>query len=540
LQRSGEATIAACLTVAGLGVSTVFGLLSSEGILHFDDLTHYLYANWAWQWPAYLLDEWGRPGFTALYFLPARFGWAACRGVSALLTAGSAWLAFRIAQRMGLRHAWAAVLLCYAQPLFFQLSQTTLTETPLAFYLTAGVYLAQRGRWSCSAALLSLGFVTRHEAIIFLPVWVFFAWREGVKPWRLWPILWAPLVVNALASLAGLQPTIYRLLEPEPSGQYGHGGWLTFFCRSMEAWGPGVMVLAMVGLAPAWKKGRGGRLVVTCVVAYFSVQTVIRALGLFDSGGYARFLVAVSPLVAVTALVGWQQLWATRLRRRRAAWILTAASMILLWLAMERQLVLHEAKIDQAAELPQLYRAKIAVRTATAAMLLLAAGSLATMAVPGVARRAQGLVPAGVVALILLASYGLCHPLTRPPEAEIIDELQAWLAEHEFGDRVVISANVWLDFATGRRLPPGRPSVRAYLERAEPGTLFAWDRQFAAAADHDLQLEEFTGSRAFRLIHATRPAPYQEQPYLRVFEKTAPWGPSAGRTAPGNAHRSAF
>jgi hypothetical protein len=308
----------------------------------------------------------------------------------------------------------------------------------------------------------------------------------------------------------------------------------------MEAWGPGVMVLAMVGLAPAWKKGRGGRLVVTCVVAYFSVQTVIRALGLFDSGGYARFLVAISPLVGVTALVGWQQLWAAPFRRRRAAVILTAASMILLWLAMERQLILHEARIDQAAELPHLYRAKIAVRTATAAMVLLAAGSLATMAVPRLARRAQGLVPAGVAALILLASCGLCHPLARPPEAEIIDELQAWLAEHEFGDREVISANVWLDFATGRRLPPGRPSVRAYLERAEPGTLFAWDRQFAAAADHDLQLEEFTGSRAFRLIHATRPAPYQEQPYLRVFEKTAPWGPSAGRTAPGNAHRSAF
>ncbi|MEE8386203.1 MAG: phospholipid carrier-dependent glycosyltransferase [Dehalococcoidia bacterium] len=349
VQRSGEVTIAACLTVVGLGVSAVFGLLSSEGILHFDDLTHYLYANWAWQWPEYLLDEWGRPGFTALYFLPARFGWAACRGLSALLTAGSAWLAFRIAQRMGLRHAWAAVLLCYAQPLFFQLSQTTLTETPLAFYLTAGVYLAQRGRWSFSAALLSLGFVTRHEAIIFLPVWVFFAWREGVKPWRLWPILWAPLVVNALAPLAGLQPAIYRLLEPEPSGQYGHGGWLTFFCRSMEAWGPGVMVLAMVGLAAAWRKERGGRLVVTCVVTYFSVQTVIRALGLFDSGGYARFLVAVSPLVAVTALAGWQQLWAARLRRRRAAVILTAASMILLWLAMERQFVLHEARIDPAA-----------------------------------------------------------------------------------------------------------------------------------------------------------------------------------------------
>ena len=156
--------LAAILVSIGLAVSASF--ITREGILHFDDLTHFLFAKWAWTYPAYLLDEWGRPGFTALYFLPAKMGWVWCKLLSAVLTAWSAWFAYRIAQTLKLPHAWAAVPLAYSQPLFFQLAQTTLTETVLAFYLTLAVFLALRHRWSWSAAALSLAFVTRHEAIV--------------------------------------------------------------------------------------------------------------------------------------------------------------------------------------------------------------------------------------------------------------------------------------------------------------------------------------------------------------------------------------
>jgi len=103
----------------------------------------------------------GPPRLHVLYFLPAGFGWPMCRVLSAILTAWSAWFAYRIAGRAGIRPAWVAVPLCYLQPLFFQLAQTTLTETALAFYLTrrsiSPSAVAGRGRppfcrWASSAA----------------------------------------------------------------------------------------------------------------------------------------------------------------------------------------------------------------------------------------------------------------------------------------------------------------------------------------------------------------------------------------------------
>jgi hypothetical protein len=514
-----EVPLAGLTTLVGLTVTLAFALHSPEGIHHFDDLTHYLFAKWAWNWPSYLLDDWGRPGFTVLCFLPAQLGWAACRVLSVILSAASAWLAFRIAQAIGIRHAWAVVLLCYAQPLFFQLSQTTLTETTLAFYLILAVFLAQRGRWSWSAAFVSLGMVTRHEAVVFLPVWLYFAQQHRISLWRLWPLVWASLVVNILAIPADIRPPILRLFEPRPSSQYGAGGWLTFFSRSMEAWGPGITVLAMTGIACVWRRS-GGAIVAACAAVYFAAHVVIRALGLFDSGGYARFLVPISPLVAIAALVGWLRLWATDPRDRRTATMLAAGAMIVLWLAMERQLVLYAERLDVAAELPQIHIAKLAIRITVIVLVMTAIVAAGFTCWPNHRRIFTALVPAALTAIIVLASVELCHPLERPAAAYIIDELKDWLARNGLADRPIISANIWVTYATGVELPHSRPPLREVLRTARAGTLFAWDEQFAASPDHGVSLNDVLTDPTLRLIHTTRPPPFQQRPYLLVFEKS--------------------
>lgn len=528
--------LAASLAIVGFAFSVLFIRLSPDGLLHFDDLSHYLFAKWAWTYPGHLLDEWGRPGFTTLYFLPAKFGWWACRVLSAILSAASAFLAFRVARRLGLRHAWAVVPFVYVQPLFFQLSQTTLTETALAFYLVLAVFLAQRGRWSWSAAVISVGFITRHEAILFLPIWLWFAWRNRVPLWRLWPVAWAVVAVNGIAWGVGFRAPVLRLFDATPSTQYGHGGWLSFFSRSLEAWGPGITVMAIVGLLCPWvgcrtdspDAGRSDKfalghkqafaLLGACVVLYFAAQAVIRAMGLFDSGGYARFLVPISPLVAIFALRGWHALWATDIRRRTAI-LVAGGGMVFLWIAMERQLILHAARLDFAAELPELHKGTLAIRITTVVIAILSLVSATTSRVPHLSRLTRPLLPATLAGMLMLATYALCHPLRVPPEAAPIAALEQWLDDNGYEGREIITANPWLDYKTGRIPPPARPTIRAQLEMAPVGTLFAWEAQFAASADHDLPQCDYEDSPAFREIHRTPPLPGRERPFLIVFEK---------------------
>lgn len=512
-------TMAIILCVAGFALSVVFGQLHRDGILHFDDLTHYLYSKWAWTWPAYLVNDWGRPGFTALYFLPAGVGWWSCRVLSAALTASTAYMAWCISARLGLRHAWGAVIFTFAQPLLFQLSQTTLTETALAFYLTLATLLAMMRRWTLSSFLLSLAFVTRHEAVVFLPVWIFFSHRNKSPLRRLWPLVLAPLLVNVCAAAAGSKPVIEQFFHPAGTGQYGRGGWLTFFCRSMEAYGPGIGVLALIGLTRVIRAGGG--IVAASIAIYFGAQTAVRALGLYDTGGYARFLVGVSPLVAVAALAGWLRLFDPAPAARRKSLLLAAMAMGFLWLSMERQLALQARGDSLTAEVPKLDIAVRAIRYSTLAVAMVA---LIAIAIEGADRSVQwtrALMPLTISALIVMAAYALCHPLRPPPEAALITKTRAELNARGYGDRAIISACVWIDYVTGRSFPPWRPTVRQELADAPSGSLFAWERQFASSADHGLALNDFVGSPDWRLILTSEPLPYEHSPYLYVFEKTA-------------------
>jgi len=374
--------------------------------------------------------------------------------------------------------------------------------------------------------------------------------------------------VNVGAVLAGTTPGLQRLFDPHPSSQYGQGGWLTFFSRALEAWGPGVTILALAGLPVLWRASSEGRRLAAVVAAWFMVQTAIRALGLYGSGGYARFLVPVSPLVAVAALAGWRRFFDADVRQRRRAILAAGAAMLLLWIAAERQLVLHRQGRDEAAEFPELHQAVLALRVATAAFCLLTGVTLYWLrrapraATPDAAddsaprtllSRVEDppwwasppwpilnlLPPAAILALIVLAAIALCGPLRAPPEVRLIRESLAAIRTAGYADRGILSASVWVDYLSGRELPPDRPTVRQALAAAPIGTLYAWERQFAASEDHRLPLEVLTSSPCFNLIHRSPPLPYRSVPYLWIFEKIASWPePGSQRASSGLPGRS--
>ncbi len=628
-----ETRRATILLLIGLAASVICIVLSGEGFAHFDEPAHYLFARWAWRWPSYLLHDWGRPGFTVLHFLPASHGWTACRLLSAVLTAAAAWCGFRIAQQLGLRHAWAVVPLSFTQPLFFQLSLTTLTETPLALYLSLAALLALRGRWRLSAAVVSLTFVTRHEAAVFLPIWLLCARRFRVRLLKLWPIVWAPLAVDRLSRLSGSHPIADRLVDLVPSTQFGTGSWLTFFARALHAWGPGVTILALLGVptlafaqwalqdgasgsdaasgrpvpiqeqaradkppvAPASASRRsdglraGGLLVALCIAVYFTAHTVIRAFGLFASGGYARFLIGISPLVAVAALAGWNALLSEDSKARKRAVLGAGAAMLLLWAALERELSLPSVAESVAEYSDPLRPVAWAMRIATLAFTACVAVAIMHEGRSGRLRKdgrspgsdsteptsdpswtwdvdenaaddrrflaffgrrgrrplplspaakllrwasVRTLVSACVALMILLTCAALCRPLDLNPEAHIVLDVCRRLRDEGYADRPLVTASLWVDYVLRRNRPPYGPLPRDELADAPIGAIFLWDRRFAGATDQKLPLAHFLHNRAFRLRFQSRPRPWERDPYIFVLEKTGTWPTRANPGAP--------
>ena len=479
---------APALIAAGLVLSVVLGLLS-EGAYHDDGLAHYLYARWAWGNPAYLLDEWGRPGLTCLLFPAARFGWAACRVTSALVSAAAVWLAFDAARRLGLRRAACVPLLCLVQPVFVLASYTTLTETALALYLTAAIWCFVRGRYAWSAAVLSLCFVTRYESLVFLPLWaVAIRQARGSWPCHLL-LLWAPLVHNLLGFAVLDRWPIAFVVEASHPTMYGQGTPLSILVKSMATSGPAVAVLALAGLAVRMP-GRGSWLIPACYGSYLLTHSLIFSLGAYASGGYPRFLVSTSPVAALCATVALGALLdgPSAVRRRVLAGVALVA--VMLWLGLELEMgIVDEAWLFLIEKVRGIVRLMTVVVLLSAGWMWVRRGRLAAVVLAGVA----------VVGTALPLVY-LVRPHRLPGEARHLDAAVDWLSESEYADAPVIATNIWVShfLDRGHNIVPADSTH--ILDDAASGTVFIWDAEYSPTPRYGLTVDSMIERPAWRLI----------------------------------------
>ena len=513
---TGRRAALACCAVA-LGLSWTVAALS-DGALHDDDLTHFLYAKWASERPEYLVHEWGRPGFTVLYFLPAQLGWVAARGLSGLLTVLAAWLAYRIADRLHLPHAWLAAPLTLVQPMFFQLSTTTLTETPLAFYVALAVWLLLEKRHGASAAVLSLAFLTRHEAIVWLPIWLVAMWYERSRWWCYAWLIWAPLAHNLVApSLLGKVP-ILMFLEPADDVQYGCGSAMAMVGRALLAYGPGLAALAGLGSVMICRLRRGW-IVAAAVAAYFGCHAACRYLGVYATGGYARFLVPICPLMAVLALAALRGLADWSARRWWVRPTAVAAVFVLLWFAGEWE--------KPWWVYPPFM---LAFRLATGGVVLATAATVWVRLRRDRLRWVRWVVPAGLVVMTLGQTAYLCRPWPMTSDQRSVAEVVDWLKRNGYGDRRVLSANIWVHYLWPMTAKPSEWPVSRQIAQAEPGTILIWDRRYAPSFPHRMALDAYKNAPDYKLLTQSSPSPGV---FCYVFEKgTDP--PTPGPPARGS------
>jgi hypothetical protein len=509
--------------------------LHSSGVYHDDDLTHFQIARLAWRFPRHLLDDWGRPGFTVLYAAAAPLGWTAARVFSGLLTAATAWLAYRIAVRQGIRLAALVPLLFWLEPLTLTLSYTTLTETPLAFYLTLATWLYLRDRTGWSAAVISLGAITRHEAVVFLGIWfAALLWRRRpVREW-IW-LVWAPVLHNVLSAVFFHEVPLLRFLDAHSTSEYGAGSWLTMVVRWPIAAGVGPLVLAWIGL-PGLLRRPAGVLWAGAGLTYFLTHAILYRFGLFASGGYERFLVPIGPVVAVAATGALSQIWARRSAvepcgtsrvpghvLRRPIWGVLGA-LLLLWIAAEVEyarcwgdIVRHHG--EWTRDLLRLGVALVAMLCGVA--LALSRGSLRRVAGGAVPVALLGLaVIQPLVAAQLPPPMRHCAPLVLTDRQQAYAEAIAWIRRSELADRRWVAASPWFDEWLGRARPPLAPLAGEEVPRMLPGDILLWDSREFASPRHGYPLAALRQRADFAELWRSGGGP-DDETYCAIFEKQA-------------------
>lgn len=471
--------VALATTLLGAAAALVLVLLS-DGFYQDDDIAHYLFARAAWTNPAASLHWWARPGYNIPASVAARLGgFFGCRILSLLMTAATAYLAYAIAVRIGVRPLLAAVatpLLVWLQPLAMTLALTSLTETPAALYLALGTWLYLRGNrvWGCAA--ISAATVTRIETLPLTAVMAAFVLRDavaesgGLRPAlrRGWPwacvlaIIWAPAAYAVATIVAQVPPdaSILSSLVRDHTDEYGSGRPWHFISCWLLASGLGVMMLWTAGAA---RPGRRAALPVALALGLVAVQTAIFMRGAFASGGYPRFLVPLVGLVAPLACAGLDALWAgRRMPALLAVGLLTAAAM-LPWLHFP----------DVVPFLPSVL-VGLGVAALGLAVLLATRESARVRLVRAVLGLASVLAAAQVVATV--------RPLTLASSLEqsCMAECMDFVRHSSHASAPAITTHPLVEFEPAGPVEVVADAVDAVRRwhNAKPGTLFYWDSKY--------------------------------------------------------------
>jgi hypothetical protein len=499
-------------------LTVVLGLLS-EGVYHDDDLTHFLMARWARWCPGYLLHLWGRPGLTlplasVAWIGDTTTGWHLARLLSAVATAGTAILAARLATRLGIRPAWLVVLACYLQPLNTMLGATTLTENFTAFYLIAAVALLDAGWAASGGVVFSMALLTRHEAIILLPIWCLavLAGRFPAKRKALALVaaVSAPVIHNFVFRLVFEDWPVALLCQPQGSREYPPTGLLGYVPHALGAVPPALAGLAVVGAVALLRRGRV--LIPAMAGAYLATHMAIKAVGVYASGGYGRFMVAVAPFVAILIVAGLQEM-IQQARRRPApkwGWLVVASVWVVGLLAFE---------IERSAGriVLQDHRVTWLVRGAagTAAFLSL----LSAIAAGG--RSMLPRLAATVLALTCAIQWAvLVRPMRLREEQRQMQGVVAWLKEQGLEGGPLFTTDPWAAHFLGLVELPGAHKGPRLLASMPIGTVFIWDSAYSPNDFHRLPLAEFERNPAYELLKSF-PACGTRRQEVRVFRKIA-------------------
>ncbi len=299
----------------------IFGAMA-PGFYQHDEVGHYLNMVEFWYDPRNIVTIWAKPGFKIFYVLPALLGEWAVTLLTTIMAAASGYVAYLIAREYKLRFALAAVVLCGFQPFFYQTAFRNYSEFMTALVIGLGTLFYVREKYLWSAFFFSYSFALRQEtALITLLIGITLLFR---KQWIPFLVLgWTPLALNLVGYIAHGDPLWVITSVTEASEKYDYpqmGFWhyWHWFIPIMGVIPTFFFLLGYLGIP--WNKERAleylrryGVLYIVFSVYFFTYCIFVSEwFTLVKITGIMRTLLAISPLVAVFAVLGLERVWGER------------------------------------------------------------------------------------------------------------------------------------------------------------------------------------------------------------------------------------
>ena len=327
------------------GIILIFFTQNSYG--GSDSVQHYQLAHWGWKYPELLFNHWGKPVFTLLISPMAQLGINSVRIFNLILGFATALLIWEIAQILKFRNSSISIFFVLITPVYFMLMFTPLTEVSFSFFLVLSTLLFFKKKYYFSAIVLSFLPLIRTEGIVILPLFIlaFILKRKLLTI----PLLFSGFVIISILGYQYYNDFWWLITKMPYSGNakdiYGSGSLFHFIYNKRDPRGilgfP-LSILFIIGIIVSlvrWKKNDNLKLskgfyflllVPGSYIVFLFAHSYAWWQGIGNSLGLIRVIGSVTPLAALTALLGFNIIIDFAKNRNKYAAGILALSIIIL------------------------------------------------------------------------------------------------------------------------------------------------------------------------------------------------------------------
>lgn len=304
----------------------------SNGFYQHDEVSHYLSMVGFWDKPESILGNWAKTGYKLVYIFPALLGANAVIIFNCLVSAFTCYICYKIAKRLNSSIPILAFFLLAFQPFWVQLSFRNYADGFSGFVLALAVYFHYEKKIGWACLLLSFASIVRQEFYVLLPMYglyllankkIIHCFILGVFPVLYW--LWTYIETkDALYMYTSIVETSQKYADEWPRQGFDH-----YFKMSITIFGAIAVALFILYFSEtimdgiAWVKEKMAKVkeekdeqVESAVIAphwvfiicitYFLIHCVFNWQSVkigAATGGNLRYMVAISPLIAVLGTV---------------------------------------------------------------------------------------------------------------------------------------------------------------------------------------------------------------------------------------------
>ena len=281
-----------------------------------DSILHYLHARYAPQNPEVYFYHWSKPLYVLFASPFAQFGFNGIKVFNLLLAFGSIYLTYLISVLLKQNNSVVAALILICTPLYYVLTFSGLTEILFGFWICLALYFYLKEQFVLSLILFSFLPYTRSEGLIILGiVSLFLLWD---KKHQLLPYLLTGSIVYAIAGYFVYHDFLWVFTEipySKLSSQYGSGKLTHFVDQLFYVVGPVIYLLLDIGLINLIAQGikskfnnKSELIVPAFFLTYFIAHSLFWWLGIFNSMGMKRVMIAIAPMMSIIGLAGYNSI----------------------------------------------------------------------------------------------------------------------------------------------------------------------------------------------------------------------------------------